>query len=88
MSAVPDPADRGAFMSVNSSLQSTAGGVAAAVAGLIVVKTESGALQRYDTLGWVVITSIAVTVVLLYFIDRMVKGDGPQKAPLPSAPSE
>jgi len=88
MSAVPDAADRGAFMSVNSSLQSTAGGVAAAVAGLIVVKTESGALQRYDTLGWVVITSIAVTVVLLYFIDRMVKGDGPQKAPLPAGPSE
>ena len=88
MSAVPDAADRGAFMSVNSSLQSTAGGVAAAVAGLIVVKTESGALRRYDTRGWVVMTSIALTVVLLYFIDRMVKGDGPQKAPLPPAPSE
>jgi hypothetical protein len=88
MSAVPDAAHRGAFMAVNSSIQSIAGGVAAAVAGLIVVRSDSGVLQRYDTLGWVVMTSIAITVVLLYFIDRMVKGDAPEKAPLPAALSE
>ena len=89
MTAVPDAAHRGAFMSVYSSLQSIAGGIAAGVAGLIVVKPENGPLQRFDTLGYVVITSIAITVVLLYFIDRMVKGGGAvQKAPLPAAPSE
>ena len=76
-------------MSVYSSLQSTAGGVAAAIAGLIVVKPETGPLQHYDTLGYVVIASIAVTVVMLYFIDRMVKtGDGLEKAPHPARPSE
>jgi hypothetical protein len=53
------------------------------------VKPENGPLQRFDTLGYVVITSIAITVVLLYFIDRMVKGGGaPQKASLPPAASE
>jgi predicted MFS family arabinose efflux permease len=88
MSAVPDAAHRGGFMAVNSSLQQIAGGVAAAVAGLIVVRTESGRLERYDTLGYVVMTSIAITVLLLYFIDRMVKGDGPQKAPQPVPPGE
>jgi len=36
----------------------------------------------------VVIASIATTVVMLYFIDRMVKADGPEKAPLPVGPSE
>lgn len=88
MSAVPDAAHRGGFMAVNSSLQQIAGGVAAAVAGLIVVRTDSGMLERYDTLGYVVITSIAITVGLLYFIDRMVKGDNPQKAPQPARPAE
>jgi hypothetical protein len=88
MSAVPDAAHRGGFMSVNSSLQQIAGGIAAAAAGLIVVNTPSGALARYDTLGYVVITSIAMTVVMLYFIDRMVKSDRPEKAPLPAQPSE
>lgn len=34
--AIPDLADRGAFMSINSSLQQIAGGVAAAAAGMIV----------------------------------------------------
>jgi predicted MFS family arabinose efflux permease len=51
MSAVPAPASRGAFMAVNASLQQFAGGVAAAVAGLIVVQTPGGALERYDVLG-------------------------------------
>jgi hypothetical protein len=88
MSAVPDAAHRGAFMAVNSSIQSVAGGIAAAVAGLIVVKTDSGMLRRYDTLGYVVMSSIAITVVLLYFIDRMVKADAPEKAPLAAPASE
>jgi len=88
MSAVPDPAHRGSFMAVNSSLQSVAGGVASWVAGLIVVVAAGGKLARYDTLGYVVISSMAVTVLMLYFIDRMVKANAPQKAPLPASPSE
>jgi predicted MFS family arabinose efflux permease len=73
MSAVPAPASRGAFMAVNASLQQFAGGVAAAVAGLIVVQTPSGALERYDVLGYVVIGAMSVVVVMLRFIDRMVR---------------
>src|SRR5262249_27095412 len=65
MSAVPDPASRGAFMAVNSSIQQVAGGVAAAIAGLIVVETAGGKLARYDILGFVVIASMTVTVILL-----------------------
>src|SRR5690606_33437005 len=38
MSAVPDLQDRGAYMSVNASLQQLAGGIAAALAGKIVVQ--------------------------------------------------
>jgi len=72
VSAVPDPASRGAFMAVNSSIQQVSGGLAAALGGLIVVQTASGTLEGYDVLGYVVIASMAVTVTLLYFINRMV----------------
>jgi predicted MFS family arabinose efflux permease len=75
MSAIPDPASRGSFMAVNSSLQQVAGGVSSAVAGLIVVQTAGGALARYDTLGYVVITSMLMTVMLMYFINRMVSAE-------------
>jgi predicted MFS family arabinose efflux permease len=78
MSAVPDPASRGAFMSVNSSIQQVAGGVAAAVGGLIVVQLPGGSLAHYDVLGFVVISSMAVTVGMLYFINRMIQGDAPK----------
>jgi predicted MFS family arabinose efflux permease len=72
VSAVPDAASRGAFMAVNSSIQQVSGGLAAALGGLIVVQTANGALEGYDVLGYVVIGSMAVTVTLMYFINRMV----------------
>ena len=72
MSAVPDPAHRGSFMSVNASLQQAAGGVGAAVAGLIVVQTPSGALAHYDVLGYVVTAAMLIVVIMLRTIDRMV----------------
>jgi predicted MFS family arabinose efflux permease len=84
MSAVPDPASRGAFMAVNSSLQQVAGGIASGVAGLIVVQNARGALAHYDTLGYVVITSMGITMGMLYFIDRMVAADLTKP---PAAPS-
>jgi predicted MFS family arabinose efflux permease len=71
-SIVPDAPDRGSFMAVNSSIQQIAGGVASAAAGRIVVQSESGALRNYDVLGYVVVVSIVVTVVLLYRINRAV----------------
>src|SRR4030095_16577226 len=52
MTAVPEPQDRGAFMSINASVQQMAGGVAAWVAGLIVVQLDNNSpLQHYDILG-------------------------------------
>lgn len=68
-SAVPEMKDRGAFMSVNSSLQQMAGGFAALVAGMIVVqKTKTSPLEHYDTLGLVV---SGVAVVCLFFVYRV-----------------
>jgi predicted MFS family arabinose efflux permease len=87
-SAVPDMQDRGAFMSVNSSLQQFSGGVASWVAGLIVVQRGDGHLARYDILGYVVMAAVAVTIALMLPIHRMVtaKAVG-APAPRPQAPA-
>jgi predicted MFS family arabinose efflux permease len=73
-SAIPVPQDRGAYMSISSSLQQLAGGVASFAAGLIVTQSSDGPLEHYDRLGYVVCAAMAATVVLMYKIDRMVTG--------------
>jgi len=71
---IPDMPDRGAFMSINSSLQQIAGGIAAAFAGMIVVqKDKLSPIQHYDTLGFVIIGVSAVSIFLVYRVSVMVK---------------
>jgi predicted MFS family arabinose efflux permease len=72
-SAVPDPGDRGAFMSINSSLQQLAGGVAASVSGLIVVQTARGPLEHYQELGYVVAGAMMITIILMFKVNRLVR---------------
>ena len=72
ISAVPDLPDRGAFMSINAAIQQCSGGIAAALAGLIVVQTPSGMLLHYDILGYVVITAMLITIVLMHGIHTLV----------------
>jgi predicted MFS family arabinose efflux permease len=72
MTAIPRLEDRGAFMSVNSSLQQIAGGVASVLAGLIIVQEKTGKLDHFDTLGYVVILIMILCAVLMYFISRQV----------------
>jgi predicted MFS family arabinose efflux permease len=73
ISAIPQPQDRGAFMAINSAIQQLSGGVAAALAGIIVVKTESGYLENYPELGYVVMVSMVIALVMMYVVDRHVK---------------
>lgn len=72
MSAVPEPQDRGAFMSINSSTQQISGGIASLIAGLIVVQAPDGHLERYPLLGYLVAISMAITILMMYFINRYV----------------
>ena len=72
ITGVPDPKDRGAFMSINSSVQQISGGIAASVAGLIVVQTKSGELMHYPMLGYVVMGSMVISTIMMYWIDRYV----------------
>ncbi len=82
MTAVPRPQDRGAFMSINSSVQQLSGGIASTIAGLIVVQTPSGALQHYDTLGYVVIGATIVVIGMMHLVNKMVNPQSQSKGHL------
>ena len=74
ITAVPVLQDRGAFMSINSSLQQFAGGVAAAFAGMIVVqKDKFSPLEHYNTLGYIIVGISALSVFLLYRVSVLIK---------------
>ena len=74
MTAVPAPQDRGAYMSVNASIQQFSGGIASGIAGLIVVQTPSGVLDHFDTLGYVVFVSMIAAAGFMYVVNKMVMG--------------
>jgi predicted MFS family arabinose efflux permease len=74
-SAIPDLEDRGAFMSINASLQQIAGGVAAAVAGMIVVqKTEYSPLENYNIVGYVIVVISIISIFLMYRVSKLTAG--------------
>lgn len=74
VSAVPELKDRGAFMSVNASLQQLAGGIAAALAGKIVVQqTNFSPLEHYDVVGYTVVVFSVISLLMMYRVDRLVK---------------
>ncbi|GAB3892921.1 MFS transporter [Larkinella knui] len=72
VSGVPDPQDRGAYMGINSSVQQISGGIASMIAGLIVVQSKDGSLGRYDVLGYIVAATMAITIVMMYSINKYV----------------
>jgi len=74
ITAIPKPQDRGAFMSINSSVQQISGGIAAFIAGKIVYQAnEKAPLEHYDRLGVVVISSMIIATLLMYNLHLFVK---------------
>lgn len=72
-SAVPELHDRGAFMSINSSLQQIAGGIAAIIGGKIVWQEQpTGPLLNFDILGWVVVAVIIINIYLTFRVYKYV----------------
>jgi predicted MFS family arabinose efflux permease len=73
MTAVPDLADRGAFMSINSSLQQISGGFASVIAGMIIVQVDQGPLQNYNVLGYMTVALMFVGAGLMYRVNKHVE---------------
>ncbi len=76
-SSLPTMQDRGAFMSINSSLQQIAGGIAAAVGGMIVVqKDQYSPLEHYNTLGYIIVVITFISILLIYRVQQLVDKKG------------
>jgi predicted MFS family arabinose efflux permease len=72
VTSIPAMPDRGAFMSINSSLQQMAGGIAAIVAGAIVVQpAKEAALLHYPILGLVVVGAMLVCAIFVYRVSKL-----------------
>ncbi|MBS1772608.1 MAG: MFS transporter [Bacteroidetes bacterium] len=79
--ALPQMQDRGAFMSISSSLQQVAGGIGAVLSGYIVYQPEVAnaagykPLEHYNTLGIVVSCITVVSIFLVYRISNAIKSE-------------
>lgn len=72
--AIPEMKDRGAYMSITSSMQQIAGGIAAVSAGFIVhQETKSSPLENYDILGYVISVITLFTVFLIWRVSQLAK---------------
>ena len=72
--SLPKMQDRGAFMSINTSLQQMAGGIAAGIGGMIVIqKTKNSPLEHYDTLGYVIAAILIVCIYMVYRVNTIIK---------------
>lgn len=73
-SALPEPQDRGAYMSINSSVQQIAGGVAAAAGGMIVIQKDNfSPIEHYDTLGYVIVSISLISIYFVYRVSQLIK---------------
>lgn len=72
MTAVPKIEDRGAFMSINSSLQQIAGGVASVIAGMVIIQQPGGRILHFNTLGYIVISIMSICAYCMFTINGRV----------------
>jgi len=62
---------------------SSAGGLASALAGLVVLRAPDGTLQRFDWIGYIVIAASLLALMFMYFVHRRVpEATDPQASPI------
>ena len=70
ISEVVRPEQRGSFMSFNGCVQQLGTSIASVAAGLIVIKDESGRIQRYEWLGYLSIVVLIGSLLLGRYLFR------------------
>jgi predicted MFS family arabinose efflux permease len=73
ISAVPNPADRGSYMAISSSIQQFAGGIAASIAGLIVTQRADGTIQHFEIVGYLLTVTTLTSLAMMYLIQRRIE---------------
>lgn len=72
MTAIPDQSQRGSFSAVSASLQQLSGGLGAVLAAAIIAQGADGALLHFDRIGYVVVGTTIITLVMMYFVQKAV----------------
>ena len=73
ITSLPTMPDRGAFMSINSSLQYVSGGIAAAIGGLIIQqKTPHSPIEHFDILGYLMVIIAGTCIYLVYRVNKII----------------
>ncbi len=70
MSTIPEPASRGSFMSISSSLQQISGGAASILAGSIVSFDSAGGIEHFEVVGYVMSATALICFGMIYRIHR------------------
>lgn len=79
---IPQPANRGAYMSVSAALQQMAGGLGVVIASSIVFQASpTSPLERFGLLGYVVSALALIACVLVYRVSVIAKQNMPKQAP-------
>jgi predicted MFS family arabinose efflux permease len=68
LTAAPQPALRGGFMSVNGAIQSGAMGLAAWLGGQFISRGPDGLVQGYERCGWL---ALATTLLMLWWVGQV-----------------
>ena len=74
---------RGGFMSINSSVQNTFGGIANVVGGLLVTMGADGRLHGFATAGWVSTGAFVVTIMVAAWLRDVAPHASSNNAPIP-----
>ena len=72
ISAIPEVSKRGAFNAVSASLQQFAGGVSAAIAGMVIAVAPDGTLRHFNWLGVIVMAVALLSMLLMYYVHKAV----------------
>lgn len=72
ITSAAQPRLRGTFMSLNSTMQSLAMGLATALGGFIITQDEAGKVVGYATVGYV---AVAANLIAIWFVSRIVMHD-------------
>jgi len=78
ITSAAQPKLRGTFMSLNSTVQSLAMGLAASLSGFIIVQQSDGKIQGYGTVGYV---AIAANLLAIWYVSRIEMHDANPNLP-------
>jgi predicted MFS family arabinose efflux permease len=84
---VPHPKNRGAFMSVNTSVQHASTGLAPMIAGALVT-VENGRMTGYPMVGYVAAATAAISLLLAGLLKPSPADTSPLDAPVSEPAAE